>query len=471
MMQQRHFFAAAAVSCAAALTLAAQQPATPQPPAPAPGATQPQQQSEIVIRIDSPPGLPPRLAVPEFIPLTTDAETVAAAKTIAQVLWDDLNFEREFYLVGRDTYKTIPTPASLEQVALDRWKEIGVDGLIVGTVRKTPSGATVQFRLVNVASGQSAMAKEYSGSAASLQAAASRQYAHTISDEVHEQQRGLMGVARTKLAFTSDRDGDRIKGPVADRGVSNLYISDYDGARQVRVTISKALDISPVWAPDGRAIAFSSWRSGYQDLYILFPYGGPPLQNPTRGTSDKQSYLPAWSPSGDKIAFTSSRDGNPEIYVMNRDGSGVQRVTNHPNIDSTPTWSPTGTQIAFTSDRSGAPQIYVVNADGTGLFQITRETWCDRPTWSPAPYNEIAYSSRAGGGNNIKIFDFATRSTRIVTDGIGNNESPAFAPNGRHLAFVSSRAGKEQIFTIARDGKDLRQITRSGVNRFPNWSR
>ena len=41
------------------------------------------------------------------------APTVAAAKTIAQVLWDDLNFEREFYLIGRDTYKTIPTPASM----------------------------------------------------------------------------------------------------------------------------------------------------------------------------------------------------------------------------------------------------------------------------------------------------------------------------------------------------------------------
>jgi TolB protein len=300
---------------------------------------------------------------------------------------------------------------------------------------------------------------------------ASRQYAHTIADEVHLQQRGLIGVARTKLAFTSDRDGDRIKGPVDDRGVSNLYIADYDGARQTRVTISRALDISPVWAPDGRSIAFSSWRSGYQDLYIIYPYGGPPIQNPTRGTAERQSYLPAWSPDGTKLAFTSSRDGNPEIYVMNRDGSGVQRVTNHPNIDATPTWAPTGTQIAFTSDRSGTPQIYVVNVDGTGIVQVTRESHCDRPTWSPAPFNEIAYSSRSGAGNVIKVYDFRSNSSRAVTDGIGNNESPAFAPNGRHIAFVSSRAGKDQIFTIARDGKDLRQITRTGANRSPNWSR
>jgi TolB protein len=220
-----------------------------------------------------------------------------------------------------------------------------------------------------------------------------------------------------------------------------------------------------------RSIAFSSWRSGYQDLYVIYPYGGPLIQNPTRGTADKQSYLPAWSPDGTKLAFTSSRNGNPEIYTMNRDGSSVQRITNHPAIDATPTWSPTGTQIAFTSDRTGSPQIYVVNVDGTGLVQITRESHCDRPTWSPAPYNEIAYSSRMGAGNNIRVYEFKTNASRTLTDGIGNNESPTFSPNGRHVAFVSSRAGNQQIFTIARDGKDLRQITRAGVNRYPNWSR
>jgi TolB protein len=432
----------------------------------------PQQQSDIRMVIGSgTPGLPPKIAVPSFIALTSDAETQAAAKTIGDVLWDDLEFEKEFYMIPRDTYRSIPQPASLDQLPLDRWKELGADGVLVGSVRKTDKGVAVQFRLVNVASGAAAMAKEYSGSARSIQVNESRVYAHTIADEVHKEQRGLNGIARTKLAFSSDRDGERIRGPVADRGVSNIYMSDYDGARQQRVTISKALDIAPVWAPNGRMIAFSTWRSGFQDILILFPYGDGVLQNPTKGTAERQNYLPAWSPNGEKLAFTSNRDGNAEIYVMNRDGSGVQRLTNHPSIDVTPTWSPTGTQIAFTSDRTGSPQIYTVNADGTQLQQITRESACDRPTWSPAPLNEIAYSSRSGGGNIIKVFDFATRSTRALTDSIGNNESPAFSPNGRHVAFVSSRAGKEQIFTIHRDGSGLRQVTRTGTNRYPNWSR
>ena len=454
---------AVTLACGVAIALSAQQPP----------ATPPSGQSDVslVIRNGGDPSLPPKLAVPPFIALTNDAETQAAAKIVGDVIWDDLEFEKEYYMVPRDTYRSIPQPASLDQVPLDRWKELNADAVLIGSVAKTPKGVLVSMRLINVASGASAMAREYSGSATSIQANPVRAFAHTIADEVHKEQRGLNGIARTKIAFSSDRDGERIRGPVGDRGISNIYMADYDGARQQRVTISKSLDISPVWSPDGRSIAFSSWRTSFQDIYVLYPYGGPELQNPTKGNSSKQNYLPAWSPDGSKLAFTSNRDGNAEIYVMNRDGSGVQRVTNHPMIDVTPTWSPTGTQLAFTSDRTGTPQIYTVNADGTQLQQITRESYCDRPTWSPAPLNEIAYSARSGGGNIIKVFDFATRSTRALTDNIGNNESPTFSPNGRHIAFVSSRAGKEQIFTIHRDGSGLRQITKTGTNRYPHWSK
>jgi len=69
------------------------------------------------------------------------------------------------------------------------------------------------------------------------------------------------------------------------------------------------------------------------------------------------------------------------------------------------------------------------------------------------------------------LYSFATNQSTRVTDGIGSNESPAFAGNGRHIAFTSTRNGKQQIFTIARDGNDLRQITKEGNNGYPNWSR
>jgi TolB protein len=156
---------------------------------------------------------------------------------------------------------------------------------------------------------------------------------------------------------------------------------------------------------------------------------------------------------------------------MNRDGSNVRRLTQHPRIDTTPTWSPSGTQIAFTSDRSGTPQIYVMNADGTGVRRLTtNESYADRPTWSPPPFNEIAYAGRTGPGYDIKVYEFASGQTRQITFGEGSNESPAYSPNGRHLAFVSTRGRGAQVYTIGRDGRGVRQITRDGNNYTPSWS-
>jgi TolB protein len=427
-----------------------------QPPAP-------QQPTEIATTISGEGGAAPRLAVPEFIALSTDAETIATAKTISQVLWDDLNFEREFSFIPRDVYSSIPKATSFGDIPFDRWRELNADGLIVGTVQKVSAGFHVEMKLYNVRSRQPVYPRVYDGSNARL-------FAHTMSDEIHKSQRALNGVARSRLTFDSDRDGERMKGTVQNRSIKEIYISDYDGENQRRVTVGQTLNIAPRWSPDGRSIAYTSYRRGGANLFISNIFQGT-LEEVTKGDKVGENWLPAWSPDGTKLAFSSTRDGNPEIYVVNRDGSGLRRITNNPSIDITPTWSPSGTQIAFTSDRSGSPQIYVVGADGLNLSKKTSESYCDRPTWSPAPFNEIAFASRSGPGFDIRVLDLSTGATKALTFGEGTNESPAFSPNGRHIVFTSTRSGKAQVFTMARDGKDVRQITKAGNNEKPDWSK
>lgn len=432
-----------------------------------PGRTQGQSEISLIISADA--GAPPRYGVPDFLALSSDAETVAAAKTIGQVLWDDLAFERDFYMIPRDTYRTIPAATSADDIPFDRWRELGADGLVIGTVQKIDDGLRVATRLYNVRGRQSVFGKEYSGGSGNP-----RLYAHTISDELHEQQRGLRGVARTKLAFSSDRDGERVVGTVEKRDVKEIYIADYDGVNQRRITANRDLNIFPVWSPDGRGILYTSYRRGYPDLFLSLIYQGVMEEPMSKHARDSQGNRPQnslgmFSPDGARIAFSSNRDGNYEIYVMNRDGSNLLRLTNNKAADITPTWNPQGTRIAFTSDRTGTPQIWVIDADGTNLQKLTSEPYADRAAWSPLG-TEIGYAARTGPGNDLKVMDLATRQVRQLTFGEGTNESPVFAPNGRHLAFQSTRAGKMQIFTIARDGKDLRQVTRVGNNFTPNWS-
>ena len=444
-----------AVLIVASGVVAAQTPAQP------PAAPQ-QQPTSVELRLTGDAGSPPRLAVPDLLALSSDRESLDAAKTIAQVLWDDLNFEREFEMIPRDTYKSIPVAGSIDTVPFDRWRELGADGVLIGTVQKTATGIRVEMRMYNVRARASAYGREYSGSAANP-----RVYAHTMADELHDSQRQLRGVARTKLTFISDRNREAVVATVEKRDVKEVFVGDYDGANQRRITINRTMNLTPNWSPDGRSIAYTSYRTGVPDILISNIYVGT-MESPTKGVG--HNYLPVFSPDGTRIAFMSNRDGNPEIYVINRDGSNLMRLTNNPAIDVTPTWSPNGTQLAFTSERTGSPQIWVVGVDGTGLRRISYESFADRPTWSLPPYNEIAFAARTGPGFDIKILNIGSGETRQITFGEGSNESPAWSPNGRHLAFMSTRAGRSQVFTTDRDGKNVRQLTRDGNNTTPNWS-
>ena len=209
------------------------------------------------------------------------------------MLFDDLNFEHEFALIPRDTYATIPAAKTFEDVPLDRWRELGADAVLVGTVQKTAAGILVQVRLFDARRPdrrQAGFGKEYSGSAANP-----RGYAHAISDEIHEKQRALHGVARTKLTFASDRDGERMGGTVESRSVKEIYISDYDGANQRRVTTGRSLNIQPNWSPDARSIAYTSYRNrdGLPNIFISHIYQGLLDQFPKAPEADLPAVLVA----------------------------------------------------------------------------------------------------------------------------------------------------------------------------------
>ena len=98
-----------------------------------------------------------------------------------------------------------------------------------------------------------------------------------------------------------------MKGPVADRGISNIYMADYDGANQTRITVARSLDITPAWSPDKTAIAYTSYRTGFQDIIVSYISEGRLSQ------SDRRHLRKAKLPAG-----LVARRHAPGVYVESR---------------------------------------------------------------------------------------------------------------------------------------------------------
>jgi TolB protein len=434
--------------------------------------TPPQRQTQLDLTLEGMTGQP-RLGLPDFIVEGDDPELESVARTVVEVLWNDLDFEKEFYMIQRSESALIPIARSREDLPLERWSQLGADFVIVGSVHRNGEQFEVELRSFAVR-GRTAGEQDFGARYRGCSADRPRSCAHYIADDFHKQIRRLDGVARTKLAFVSDRDGSPLAGRLLpDPGQSKeIYISDYDGANAYRVTANRNLNVRPDWSPDGRSLAYTSWESGYQDIYVIHPFGGGPRSRPAGGTAEARNMLGTWSPDGTKLAFASTRSGSLDVWVVNRDGSGVRNLTpNTPrSLENAPTFSPNGAKIAFTSDRTGTNQLYVVDADGlTPAQRLLSNQHSDRPTWSRLNY--IAFTLGGAGAQDIAIYNLATGQVSVLTDGLGANGSPSVAPNGRHIAFVTTRWGREQVAIIDYPtGGNIRRITRTGSNTYPGWS-
>jgi TolB protein len=103
-----------------------------------------------------------------------------------------------------------------------------------------------------------------------------------------------------------------------------------DGTEPVRLTFnadskpSRAWAPAPAWSPDGRKIAFTSDRDGNREIYVMNA-DGTGLTRLTNDDVDDEN--PSWSPDGNQIAFNRRVLGHLQIFVMNADGSAPTRLT------------------------------------------------------------------------------------------------------------------------------------------------
>ena len=310
---------------------------------------------------------------------------------------------------------------------------------------------SMDVRLKELSSDQRIFEKDYESPINTI-----RQLGHRIADDIAYYLAGDSGIASSKIVFVNVKEAAK-----------EIAILDYDGYGRRQLTSNGSLNLSPCWSPDGKFIAFTSYRGGNPDLHVLRLSDGRVVN----ASKERELHsAPDWSPDGKKVAMTLAKNGNSDIYTMVVRGSKFRRVTNNPSIDSSPSWSPTGREIVFTSGRSGSPQVYIMDSDGGNVRRLTYQgNYNASPTWSPRG-DLIAFVSREPGGFQIYTIDVNGENLKRVTNSPGNNENPTWSPNGMWIAFASNRDQKWDIYIVQRDGNNLRRLTHSGGNMSPGWS-
>lgn len=407
-------------------------------------------QQEVVISIkEGMPAIP--LALPDFMVRSSSPETKAIAQELHKIISDDLKYSRVFQLLPKSYYSYI-RPLNPEEIFFKDWESIQANILFVGEVLES-EGKKILFegKIYDVKAGRLIFGKRYQSEKALL-----RLVAHKMADEIMKIY-GERELFTSKIVFISNRDGN-----------DELYMMDYDGHNQTRVTFNKKQDYMPAWSADGKKIAYTSYRNNRAGLYILNPFEGEITEVVSKGTN----FAPTFSPDGKKLAFCSTlEEGNPEIYVATSEGKKIKRLTFNKAIDTAPSWSPTSREIAFTSDRGGTPQIYIMDAEGSNIRRISfGGSYHDAPAWSPAG-GRIAYVSRVDQIFDIYALNLRTEQVVKLTESNARNETPSWSPDGRHLVFSSNITGTIQLYTIDYDGSNLRRLTSKGESKLPDWSR
>ncbi len=159
--------------------------------------------------------------------------------------------------------------------------------------------------------------------------------------------------AAGKLAFTSDRDGNR-----------EIYLAANDGSAPLRLTTNAAADFEPALAPDGARVAFTSDRTGQARIYLTDDTGANVAALATGSTASVPEQAAAWSPDGLTIAFTSVRTGTSQVFVVPASGGTAVQVTHEAGGAFLPTWSADGAAIVYTPG-VGSVLRQVTVADGS----------------------------------------------------------------------------------------------------------
>jgi Tol biopolymer transport system component len=156
-----------------------------------------------------------------------------------------------------------------------------------------------------------------------------------------------------------------------DLQLTDLGAPPVNGRLESRPVLnSTRVEGSARFSPDGNRVAFTSFRSGFPEVWVAEREGNGLRQLTTMAASGV--LIGEWSPDGTRIAFEAAVDGNTDVYLVGADGGHLRRLTDEASMEGVPSWSRDGQWVYFVSTRAGAiPDVWRISPDGGEPLRVT----------------------------------------------------------------------------------------------------
>lgn len=227
------------------------------------------------------------------------------------------------------------------------------------------------------------------------------------------------------------------------------------------------LNISPVYSPDARYIAFISEKEGLSiDVYLAETASGRIIRRLSSGLEnfhiDDFDYLESvgtFSPDSRHFAFIVYSKGKNRILVVDVRTGRALREIEIPELEAFNDldWSPNGRYFVISGMREGQSDLYLYDMEGRRLSALTDDHYSDiQPAWSPDG-NWIVFASDRGGKNDAERFRFSgfniclldVHSYEVSTLGLfpgASNLNPQFSVDGNMVYFLSDADGFRDLY-------------------------
>src|SRR5580704_4013981 len=173
--------------------------------------------------------------------------------------------------------------------------------------------------------------------------------------------------------------GDRVALQL-NAGETDIWVLDLARGVRTRLTFGPIGNVSPIWSPDGKWIAYASAQNGHFSI----------SRKPSDGSGAEETLLaevdqPAvedWSRDSKYLLYSKPIFSGPGWQVWSLPLEGDRKPSLIVQQGSTGKLSPDGRWLAYVSNESGTPQVYVVPlGGGQGKWQVSANG-AIQPTWS-----------------------------------------------------------------------------------------